>query len=627
MARKTKKHLVQAFVQSSGVTAAAIVLVFVSLGTVMVPGIFADAATPSISNVNATPSNGLNYSIKVTWSGTTRNNWKGQTIRDGTVIANWNSGDRQYTGSNLQCGVRHTFRVAAAGPNNGAQSDWKSASASTACPTAQVTRIGTTGNTVNLAWRDMSGFSQSYTVYIETNGGGYGAAGSTAATQFNYNGACNTTYNVRLRASANGQTGPYTAVHSIKTPACPSAPSGGGGAPSGGGGTPSGGSAGGSTSGGTRSSTSGQSSRSSGGQPAPAALGNPANFSADIASHKVVVLTWDAAANADHYLISRSTDGATWQEIANTKLTAYNDEGAAFSTTYYYQLQAVGADGKKSEILRAQVTTEAFESSSDTVTSQDKLVTAKIPEGAIEGNYSCTITMAEDDAVDAPDGLSTLLGPYDLLCVTEEGDVVRDFDKAVQLTMKLASVSAGYENISVQTVSDGKWKAANAKYDEESQQATFAMTEAVSFSAFGEKQRSLIGIIMLIFFVLLLIGAVVAGFLWWRRRTPAEQAAARSELRAEQEFQHALAQPDCNHLSMAQQVIPSSAGCYECEQQHTHWTALRICLTCGHVGCSDDSPQQHALKHYHETGHPLIYEYGNPNGNTIGWCYIDQTYV
>jgi hypothetical protein len=104
-------------------------------------------------------------------------------------------------------------------------------------------------------------------------------------------------------------------------------------------------------------------------------------------------------------------------------------------------------------------------------------------------------------------------------------------------------------------------------------------------------------------------------------------AAGPAPLTAEQEFKQALAKPDCSHLGMAQQVIPSSQGCYECEQQHTHWNSLRICLICGHVGCSDDSPEQHALKHFHATGHPLIYEYGNPAGNTIGWCYIDQTYI
>lgn len=36
------------------------------------------------------------------------------------------------------------------------------------------------------------------------------------------------------------------------------------------------------------------------------------------------------------------------------------------------------------------------------------------------------------------------------------------------------------------------------------------------------------------------------------------------------------------------------------------WMHLRLCLTCGHAGCSDDAKYQHATKHFHATGHPII---------------------
>ena len=49
---------------------------------------------------------------------------------------------------------------------------------------------------------------------------------------------------------------------------------------------------------------------------------------------------------------------------------------------------------------------------------------------------------------------------------------------------------------------------------------------------------------------------------------------------------------------------------------------LRLCRTCGHVGCCDDSPNRHATKHFHATGHLVIEGYDPPEG--WGWCYIDE---
>jgi hypothetical protein len=52
------------------------------------------------------------------------------------------------------------------------------------------------------------------------------------------------------------------------------------------------------------------------------------------------------------------------------------------------------------------------------------------------------------------------------------------------------------------------------------------------------------------------------------------------------------------------------------------WVHLRLCRTCGHVGCCDDSPNRHATKHFHATGHPIIEGYDPPEG--WGWCYLDE---
>jgi uncharacterized UBP type Zn finger protein len=49
---------------------------------------------------------------------------------------------------------------------------------------------------------------------------------------------------------------------------------------------------------------------------------------------------------------------------------------------------------------------------------------------------------------------------------------------------------------------------------------------------------------------------------------------------------------------------------------------LRLCLSCGHVGCCDSSPSKHATKHFHQTRHPVIQSL--ERGENWGWCYLDQ---
>jgi hypothetical protein len=53
-------------------------------------------------------------------------------------------------------------------------------------------------------------------------------------------------------------------------------------------------------------------------------------------------------------------------------------------------------------------------------------------------------------------------------------------------------------------------------------------------------------------------------------------------------------------------VPPGGTGCAECEAAGGWWLHLRRCAQCGHIGCCDTSPSQHATKHAKETGHPVI---------------------
>jgi len=79
----------------------------------------------------------------------------------------------------------------------------------------------------------------------------------------------------------------------------------------------------------------------------------------------------------------------------------------------------------------------------------------------------------------------------------------------------------------------------------------------------------------------------------------------------------------CSHLDQIHPVQPGAAGCEECLRDGTRWVHLRICMTCGHVGCCDSSPGRHATAHHRATGHPVVRSL--EPGETWGWCYVDET--
>jgi thioredoxin reductase (NADPH) len=86
----------------------------------------------------------------------------------------------------------------------------------------------------------------------------------------------------------------------------------------------------------------------------------------------------------------------------------------------------------------------------------------------------------------------------------------------------------------------------------------------------------------------------------------------------------------CKHLSSLaaarpKPVHPGSLGCEECLQHGDDWVHLRLCLTCGHVGCCDDSPNRHATRHFHATRHPVIKSF--EPGEAWAWCYVDEEMV
>ncbi len=80
--------------------------------------------------------------------------------------------------------------------------------------------------------------------------------------------------------------------------------------------------------------------------------------------------------------------------------------------------------------------------------------------------------------------------------------------------------------------------------------------------------------------------------------------------------------PKCEHAAGLGPVTPGTDGCEECLQSGDSWVHLRVCMTCGHVGCCDSSKNKHATAHFHGTGHPVMRSF--ERGEDWGWCYIDK---
>ncbi|MBW8750523.1 MAG: cation:proton antiporter [Propionibacteriales bacterium] len=80
----------------------------------------------------------------------------------------------------------------------------------------------------------------------------------------------------------------------------------------------------------------------------------------------------------------------------------------------------------------------------------------------------------------------------------------------------------------------------------------------------------------------------------------------------------------CEHLRDLPSIVDANTPgvCEECVAEGGTWVHLRLCLSCGHVGCCDSSPRRHATAHYHASDHPVIRS-AEP-GETWRWCYVDE---
>ncbi|MDQ6642720.1 MAG: cation:proton antiporter, partial [Actinomycetota bacterium] len=80
----------------------------------------------------------------------------------------------------------------------------------------------------------------------------------------------------------------------------------------------------------------------------------------------------------------------------------------------------------------------------------------------------------------------------------------------------------------------------------------------------------------------------------------------------------------CEHLrEVRPRVEPSSPGeCADCLREGLAWVHLRMCVTCGNIGCCDSSIGRHASAHFRATDHPVMRS-AEP-GDDWRWCFVDS---
>jgi uncharacterized UBP type Zn finger protein len=82
----------------------------------------------------------------------------------------------------------------------------------------------------------------------------------------------------------------------------------------------------------------------------------------------------------------------------------------------------------------------------------------------------------------------------------------------------------------------------------------------------------------------------------------------------------------CGHLGEIRDVSPRTPeGCEECLAMGDRWVHLRLCMSCGHVGCCDNSKNKHATKHFRSDHHPIVRSF--EPGESWEYCYADNLFI
>jgi signal transduction histidine kinase len=103
---------------------------------------------------------------------------------------------------------------------------------------------------------------------------------------------------------------------------------------------------------------------------------------------------------------------------------------------------------------------------------------------------------------------------------------------------------------------------------------------------------------------------------------PADAADDPADLDEPDEGAAAMASEKCEHLLAVENTPKPEGGCEQCLAAGDTWVHLRFCVTCGQIGCCDDSKNRHARKHHEATGHPAMRT--KEPGENWAWCFADD---
>lgn len=284
----------------------------------------------------------------------------------------------------------------------------------------------------------------------------------------------------------------------------------------------------------------------------------PGNLRAE-ETNGAVDLTWDASTDDNgiaNYIIERSTDNKEWTTLSESSDTSYSDTDASFNTLYYYRVSAKDNDGNVSDYAVVEITTgefeaNAFKDSDSTIQSDDGVVVARIPAGALSEDAACEIVI-DEESQGALGDREVLHGPYKLVCKKKDGSIFDKFDKPVTYEVSISD-EAKKQNPALYGFADNQWTNSNIEYAKDAPNFTFESDTPAPFAVLSESSFPWLWIILL----LLLIAALVGGFLWWRKRNSDDGSYVGSDYNPSTMYGDASA-PTQSAASPGAMTIPSS---------------------------------------------------------------------
>lgn len=262
----------------------------------------------------------------------------------------------------------------------------------------------------------------------------------------------------------------------------------------------------------------------------------PEKFTAKVdQTSSSITLTWDEATDnvgVANYKLERSTDGTSWKVLDDTIVDSiYNDRTVTYNTTYKYRLTALDGAGNAGTPATAEAKTGEFKANanatdSTAIASDDNVVIASLPAGAIPKDSSCSITTDTDNLTELTGviGKATRLsGPYLVSCKDSNGDVVAGFDKTVTVTMAPPSkATRGNTNFKVYVydLQAQQWSLIKSTYNKKDKTYTVSIEGPSQVVFVGEKAPNYWPLFFSIFIPALLVGG---GAFWYYNRKMQKQ--------------------------------------------------------------------------------------------------------